>query len=99
MNPRAEDPGRCGDADCGQALHRLQAYLDGELPDTDLDDIRQHLSDCYPCTDRLSFEEQVREIVRRGCSEEAPPALLTRIESALDLGGRGPGFTAPGFSA
>ncbi len=74
--------GNCG-SDCEDALERLEAFLDGELPQDDLGDIEQHLADCYPCTDRASFEEQLRAIVRRGCTDQAPPALLERIRTHL----------------
>lgn len=72
----------CGE-DCQDALDRLEAYLDGELPETDIDDLRAHLTACYPCTDRVSFEEQLRTIVRRDCVDAAPPTLLARIEERL----------------
>ena len=75
--------GNCG-SDCEGALERLEAFLDGELPEDDLGDIEQHLADCHPCTDRASFEEQLRAIVRRECVDEAPPALLERIRAHLD---------------
>lgn len=73
----------CGDGDCQDALERLEAFLDGELPETDVDDLRAHLTACYPCTDRVSFEEQLRTIVRRDCVDAAPPTLLAQIEARL----------------
>ena len=75
----------CGDA-CSEVLNRLEAYLDGELPDADLGELREHLAECYPCTDRASFEEQLRAIVRRECTDQAPPRLIERIEHALQEG-------------
>jgi mycothiol system anti-sigma-R factor len=75
----------CG-PDCQEALARLEAYLDGELPDTQLHEIKDHLTACYPCTDRASFEEQVRALVRRECTEVAPSALLGRIRVRLEAG-------------
>ena len=72
----------CG-AECQEALDQLERYLDGELPDTTLEDVKQHLTACYPCTDRASFEEQLRAIVRRDCVESAPPGLVGRIREHL----------------
>jgi mycothiol system anti-sigma-R factor len=72
----------CG-PECQEALAQLEAYLDGELPGTRLDEMQQHLSACYPCTDRVSFEEQLRAIVRRGCVDLPPPSLLERIRQHL----------------
>ena len=77
------DMARCGGG-CEAALERLEAYLDGELPNTDVADIAAHLSDCYPCTDRATFEEQLRAIVRRDCIEQAPATLLDRIRAELE---------------
>jgi anti-sigma factor (TIGR02949 family) len=91
MSARADDDAACSD-ECSQALRLLEAYLDGELADTEVEDIREHLTACYPCTERASFEEQLRAIVRRDCVEQAPPTLVSRIESALQqrLGGLNP---------
>jgi mycothiol system anti-sigma-R factor len=75
----------CG-PQCQEALERLEAYLDGELPHAELGEIKQHLTACYPCTDRATFEEQVRALVRRECSEPAPSHLLDRIRVRLAAG-------------
>ncbi|MFA9445094.1 mycothiol system anti-sigma-R factor [Egicoccus sp. AB-alg6-2] len=72
----------CG-AECQEALEQLELYLDGELPNTTLEEVKAHLTACYPCTDRASFEEQLRAIVRRDCVESAPPSLLVRIREHL----------------
>ena len=72
----------CGN-DCQEALARLERYLDGELPHVSLDEVKEHLTACYPCTDRASFEEQLRAIVRRDCVESAPPTLVLRIRDHL----------------
>lgn len=72
----------CG-PECQEALQRLEQYLDGELPQTRVEEIKDHLAECYPCTDRATFEEQLRAIVRRECVEHAPPQLLDRIRANL----------------
>jgi anti-sigma factor (TIGR02949 family) len=74
----------CAGDECAEALAQLEAYLDGELPDARQEDIESHLKACYPCTDRASFEEQLRAIVRSRCIEEPPARLLTRIQEHLD---------------
>jgi len=71
------------DGNCAKALEDLERYLDGELPDTDLDQIRTHLADCYPCTDRVTFEEQLRALVRERCAERAPATLIEQIRERL----------------
>jgi mycothiol system anti-sigma-R factor len=72
----------CGNR-CGDTLTALEAYLDGELEPARLGDIRAHLSACYPCADRATFEEQLRALVRTGCLEPAPQRLRARIHDHL----------------
>lgn len=71
---------------CTEVLERLEAFLDGELEGADVEQLEAHLSECYPCTDRASFEEQLRAIIARGCVEHAPERLVERIR--LHLGDR-----------
>ena len=68
---------------CEQALAELEAYLDGELPEASLRQIREHLRACWPCTDRATFEEQLRVLVRKGCVDHAPPDLVVRVRRRL----------------
>jgi mycothiol system anti-sigma-R factor len=73
-------------AECQEALQQLERFLDGELPNDRVHEVKQHLTDCYPCTDRATFEEQLRAIVRRECVEHAPPQLLQSIRARLSTG-------------
>lgn len=88
-SPHGDDRPHCSDGgvDCSDALHDLQRYLDGELPDTDLATIRHHLAACYPCADRATFEEQLRALIRDRCAESAPSQLVERIRMRLDEAG------------
>jgi mycothiol system anti-sigma-R factor len=72
----------CG-PDCAEALERLEAYLDGELPQTRVEDLAEHLRACHPCADRVSFEEQLRNLVRRRCVDHAPAELVDRVRARL----------------
>ena len=73
-------------AACARALAELEAYLDGELTETSVRRIREHLRACSPCNERVSFEEQLRIVVRDGCVEHAPPHLLGRVRRRLSVG-------------
>lgn len=73
----------CG-TECQEALRDLQRFLDGELPQTRLSSIGEHLATCFPCTDRAEFEEEFRRMVRRGCDDHAPSDLAARIKQRLD---------------
>jgi len=64
--------------------HQLSAYLDGELPPHEMDDVRRHLTDCDECRQELEDLRATRDIVRR---VQAPPlpddfsaSLWKRIE-------------------
>lgn len=84
MEPTSQPPAEpaCGST-CEEALERLEAYLDGELPGADVREIADHLTTCYPCTDRATFEEQLRSLVARNCVENAPASLVERIRTHL----------------
>lgn len=79
--------GACGaGSGCQEVLRRLEAFLDGELDETDVGELEEHLAECYPCTDRATFEEQLRSIVARECIEDAPAGLVRRIHDHLGVG-------------
>ncbi len=80
---RLDDTASACGSKCEEALERLEAFLDGELPDSDVREIATHLTACYPCTDRATFEEQLRSIVRRDCVDDAPASLVERIRGHL----------------
>jgi anti-sigma factor (TIGR02949 family) len=69
---------------CTDALDQLELYLDGELPSDQLGRIREHLAACYPCSDRATFEEQLRALVKDRCAEATPPDLESAIRARLD---------------
>lgn len=75
--------------ECREALEQLELLLDGELPEDRVEQVREHLTACYPCTDRATFEEQLRAIVRRDCVEHAPDSLVSRIQDRLAHGAFG----------
>jgi mycothiol system anti-sigma-R factor len=66
---------------CIQALYR---YLDRELSDEDIVQVRQHLEECAGCLQMFRFEESLRLLVRVRCREQhAPRGLRERIEASL----------------
>lgn len=79
------NPDDCG-TNCQEALAQLERFLDGELGASRIEEVSTHLAECYPCTDRATFEEQLRAIVARDCVDRAPPALIERIHERLAAG-------------
>lgn len=63
--------------DCARALN---PYLDRELSEDDVAQVKEHLLACSGCLDLYQFEESVRRLVRVRCQEQsAPESLRQRI--------------------
>jgi anti-sigma factor (TIGR02949 family) len=72
-------------ADCNDTIRELDAFLDGELPDDVRSHIHQHLDSCMDCLQAFDFHAELRQAIRRKCSnDEMPPGLLGRIEMCFD---------------
>jgi len=69
--------------DCASALN---PYLDRELSDDDVVQVRGHLDACGGCLHLFQFEESLRRLVRVRCQEQcAPEALRQRITLTLAM--------------
>ncbi len=69
--------------DCVRALH---PYLDRELSDEDVVQVRAHIEECVGCLNMFRFEESLRRLVRVRCQEQgAPESLRARITVSLAL--------------
>ncbi len=64
---------------CVTTLDRLTAYVDRELTEAEMAEVRQHLDDCPPCAHYFQLQERMKLLVRRGCPEHAPQTLLARV--------------------
>jgi mycothiol system anti-sigma-R factor len=65
---------------CRDCARVLNPYLDRELSDEDVAEVKEHLLDCSGCLDLYQFEESVRRLVRVRCQEQgAPESLRQRI--------------------
>lgn len=65
---------------CEMALGNLQAFLHGELPEANADEIRRHLMICENCMNDFDVEEMISSMVKRCTSTPcASPALRSRI--------------------
>ncbi len=69
--------------DCGEAVHRLYHFLDGELDDGRRLVIQTHLDGCLPCLDAFDFEKELRAVIARKCQERVPDDLRARIAVAI----------------
>jgi anti-sigma factor (TIGR02949 family) len=63
--------------DCARALN---PFLDRELSDDDVAQVRSHLEACGGCLHQYQFEESLRRLVRVRCQEQgAPESLKVRV--------------------
>jgi anti-sigma factor (TIGR02949 family) len=66
---------------CVQALH---PYIDRELDDDDIVQVREHLEACRGCLHLYQFEASLRRLVKIRCQElQAPETLRARINTCL----------------
>jgi mycothiol system anti-sigma-R factor len=64
----------------------LNPYLDRELSDEDIIQVRQHLEVCGGCVHVYQFEESLRRLVRVRCQEQgAPEWLRAKISMSLAM--------------
>jgi len=64
---------------CEKCEEVMQPYLDRVLDDSERAEAEAHLAGCGYCRKRYRFEENLRQFVRRACSEEMPPELKQKL--------------------
>ncbi|MCI7551598.1 MAG: mycothiol system anti-sigma-R factor [Actinomycetaceae bacterium] len=67
---------------CSSVLDHLFELLDHEISPEEEAKLKAHAADCATCAQQIDAELKVREIVRRGCSQQAPASLHDRIFAA-----------------
>lgn len=60
---------------CGGVERRLHEYLDRELNDAEVEQVRRHLHDCPPCLDKFALQEHLKRLVKVNCQHSAPERL------------------------
>jgi mycothiol system anti-sigma-R factor len=69
---------------CHECVEKLETYVDRELSETDVENMKRHLADCPPCEDQYQFEAGLRRLVRVCCGQgEAPPELRAKLREIL----------------
>ena len=61
---------------CDDCLDRLEAYVDRELTEDEVRDLKHHLAECPPCDDRYRFEAGLKRLVRVCCEQDRAPVEL-----------------------
>ena len=68
---------------CNEALEQLWAYIDGELPDSDAQNLRSHLEACRGCHPHLDYQKAFCQFLRQHASAPVPATLRRRVFLAL----------------
>lgn len=68
--------GNAHDTDCREVLDKVYAYLDGELTEGDVADIRVHLDECSPCLKEYDLDKAIKALVAKHCGCDPVPADL-----------------------
>src|SRR5699024_2476123 len=55
---------------CSEVLEKLYTYIDGELEEGNVDQVRKHLDECSPCLEEYGLEEAVKRSVSKNCSAD-----------------------------
>jgi mycothiol system anti-sigma-R factor len=61
---------------CKDCLEKLDGYLDRELSDVEVAEVRRHLEDCPPCEDLYQLQVEVKRLVKVCCDQGKAPAHL-----------------------
>jgi mycothiol system anti-sigma-R factor len=67
------------DESCADFLERIVYFLDNELDEADVADVRVHLDECAPCLQNYDLQRTVKAMVARSCHETAPERLRQRV--------------------
>jgi mycothiol system anti-sigma-R factor len=70
--------------DCNETLREIYEYLDGELTNDEKAKLRHHLEECQPCFEAFDFEAELREVIRKRCTESVPDSLRDKVRQALE---------------
>jgi len=69
---------------CQNCVEALHPYIDRELSEADIVQVKLHLEECRGCLHMFQFEASLRRLVKVRCQEQlAPASLRERIISCL----------------
>lgn len=68
---------------CADVERLLWRFIDRELDDVTVEELRRHLRFCDDCGDRHEFEVRLRAIIRQKCAGRAPESLRRRVLELL----------------
>ena len=74
--------------DCEEVVEQLWDYLDGELTEAKMTEVRAHLKACHGCFPHFDFEKAFLEAVAKSREmHAAPDALRSKVIAELRKAG------------
>ncbi len=68
---------------CDQVTDRLWAFIDGELPDDEMQAVQEHLEVCGRCFPQYDWNRAYTRFMRNASVRMTSPALRRRVFEAL----------------
>ncbi len=69
---------------CKDCQDKLDQFVDRELSDEELVEVRRHLEECPPCEDLYRLQVNMRRVVKVCCDQGvAPEHLRSRLRQIL----------------
>ncbi len=69
---------------CDECMQRLEEFVDRELTDAEVREVRLHLEFCPPCEERYRFQAGFKRLVKVCCEQDkAPAALREKLQKIL----------------
>ncbi len=61
---------------CDECMQRLEEFVDRELTDAEVREVKLHLEFCPPCEERYRFQTGFKRLVKVCCEQDKAPASL-----------------------
>lgn len=69
---------------CQDCKEKLDRFVDRELNDVDVTEIRFHLDECPDCDHRYEFQAHLKKLVKVSCERDnVPPAFREKLRKIL----------------
>ena len=77
--------------DCRTAIRQLWDYLDGELDDRRMSEVRHHIETCQSCLPHAEFGRRFLDALHAvRASNVMPPDVRSQVVAALEAAGYSP---------
>lgn len=61
---------------CNDCKEKLDRYVDRELNNTEVLELKLHLEGCPPCADQYEFQAHLKRLVKVCCDRDTVPAAF-----------------------